>query len=154
MHFQTTFILKRKWQEPLRKKGYGRRDLRAKNFVYDLVEDTLVKKQKNLSVTLTQYVESVGGQGEVISAKPNAAYNKLILPGYAKYTDAQQTTEKKDIDYAEHSSPFAQRVSIKYLFVNIKPKVRRNVNFKSPMLMLQYHIGLRMTCFYFMFYES
>lgn len=112
--FQTTFILKRKWEPLLHKKNQKPRKLRAKHFVYDLVEDTLIKKSKQLEVVLTTFVEGVGDKGDIVSLKPQYAYNNLLLPGLAVYkTDEnikkyQKTEEDKRTIL--HSSPFAQRV--------------------------------------------
>lgn len=55
--FQNTFILKRKWQPPLHKKGGKPSKLRARHFVYDLVEDTNLSKQPDIKVILNQFVD-------------------------------------------------------------------------------------------------
>lgn len=112
---QNTFILKRRWPPNLHKKNQKVSKLRARHNIYDLVEDTLVSRKPNLEVVLTTFVEGIGKKGDVLSLRPNFAYNKLLLPGLAVY----KTTEnielyKKDDDDDEsvkHSSPFAQRVS-------------------------------------------
>lgn len=54
---QNTFILKRKWPPPLHKKGGKPSKLRARHFVYDLVEDTNVTKQPDVKVILSQFVD-------------------------------------------------------------------------------------------------
>lgn len=88
--------------------------MRGRHHIYELVEDTNTTKQKNIEVVLKTFVEGVGGKGDVISVKPNFAYNKLLLPGLAVYKTeenvakyAKKEDEKVDL---EHSSPFAQRV--------------------------------------------
>lgn len=93
------------------------RKLRGRHFVYDLVEDTNVRKKANIDVVLTSYVEGIGRKGEVVSVKPNVAYDKLLLPGLAVYHTPENVEKySKFLDSAEddderHSSPFSQRVS-------------------------------------------
>lgn len=89
--------------------------MRGRHHIYELVEDTNSKKQKEIEVVLKTFVEGVGGKGDVISLKSNFAYNNLLLPGLAVYKTeanvakyAKKENEKVDL---EHSSPFAQRVS-------------------------------------------
>ncbi|XP_023292405.2 39S ribosomal protein L9, mitochondrial [Lucilia cuprina] len=110
---RTTFILKRKYDPPLHKANQKPKKMRGRHHIYELVEDTNTKKQKEIEVVLKTFVEGVGGKGDVISLKPNFAYNKLLLPGLAVYkTDenvakyGKKENEKVDL---EHSSPFAQR---------------------------------------------
>lgn len=100
---------------PLYKKNQTARKLRGRHFCYELVEDTNVKKQPNLDVILTSYVEGVGRKGEVVNVTPTFAYNKLLLPGFATYV-TPASIEKYSKAAAEapeeekHSSQFAQRV--------------------------------------------
>lgn len=80
------------------------------------MEDTLVKKRQNLEVVLKEYVEGVGDKGDVVSLRPNEAYNNLLLPGLAVYKTpeniAKYTKTEQDKDEILHSSPYAQRVRI------------------------------------------
>ncbi|XP_018785639.1 PREDICTED: 39S ribosomal protein L9, mitochondrial [Bactrocera latifrons] len=110
---RTTFVLKRKYDPLLHKTNAKPRKLRAKHFIYELVEDTNVKRRPNLEVVLKTYVEGVGDKGDVVSVRPNFAYNKLLLPGLAVYKTAENVAlytktedEKKTV---RHSSAFAQR---------------------------------------------
>lgn len=89
--------------------------------MYDLVEDTEVRKRKEIEVVLTTFVEGLGHKGDVVSVKPRYAHNMLLLPGLAVYkTEKNLEKYKKDSDQPEaekHSSPFVQRVSsLKYPF--------------------------------------
>lgn len=92
--------------------------MRAKNFIYDLVEDTLVKKKPNMEVLLTTFVEGVGDKGDIVSMKPNFVYNKLLLPGFATYKTEENIAKysKTEAEKSEvkHSSPYAQRVIMIY----------------------------------------
>lgn len=110
---RTTFILKRRYEPLLHKKGYNPKKLRAKHFIYDLVEDTTIKKKPNLEVVLKTFVEGVGDKGDVVSMRPTYVYNKLLLPGLAVYKTEENLKEyaKTDSEKKEvlHSSPFAQR---------------------------------------------
>ena len=69
-----------------------------------------------MDVLLKSYVEGVGRKGEVVSVRPNFAYNKLLLPGLATYVTQENIAKygKGDDDVSEgvkHSSQFSQRVS-------------------------------------------
>lgn len=87
--------------------------MRAKNFIYELVEDTHVKKRPNMEVVLKTFVEGVGDKGDVVSMKPHFVYNKLLLPGLAAYKTPEniakyaKTEEEKSA--VKHSSAYAQR---------------------------------------------
>ncbi|XP_055849884.1 39S ribosomal protein L9, mitochondrial [Episyrphus balteatus] len=110
---RTTFVLKRRYEPLLHKKGHHPKKLRAKHFIYDLVEDTTIKKKPNLEVVLKTFVEGVGDKGDVVSMRPTFVYNKLLLPGLAVYKTEEniQKYAKTEEDKTEvlHSSPFAQR---------------------------------------------
>lgn len=109
-------MLKRKYDPLLHKTNAKPKKLRAKHFLYELVEDTNVRRRPNLEVVLKTYVEGVGDKGDVVSVRPNFAYNKLLLPGLAVYKTEENVAlysktedEKKAV---RHSSAFAQRVCI------------------------------------------
>lgn len=88
--------------------------MRGRHFTYDLVEDTCTTKQKKIEVILKTFVQGVGKKGEVLSLKPNFAYNKLLLPGLAVYKTeenlAKYAKDPKDLDEEQGSSPYAQLV--------------------------------------------
>lgn len=62
---------------------------------------------------LTAFVEGIGDKGDIVSLRPNLAYNKLLLPGLAVYKSPEsiqkyaKTEAEKEV--IEHSSPYAQR---------------------------------------------
>lgn len=89
------------------------RRLRNRQFIYDLVEDTSVKRKPDMEVVLTAFVDGLGDKGAVVSVRPNIAYNKLLLPGLAVYNTPENVAKYKPKDDAKeeklHSSPFAQR---------------------------------------------
>lgn len=97
----------------LHKKGEKPRKLRHRAFIYELVEDTTVKRKPDMEVLLTAYVEGVGDKGDIVSVRPNFAYNKLLLPGLAVYNTPENFAKYKPAEGAKteklHSSPFAQR---------------------------------------------
>lgn len=110
---QNTFVLKRRWAPGLAKANQKPHKLRAKHYVYDLIEDTTVQKRPNMEVVLTAFVDGFGDKGDVVSVKQHLAYNKLLLPGLAVYkTDAnllRYTKTGNETEEIAHSSPFAQR---------------------------------------------
>lgn len=90
--------------------------LRGRHFNYELIEDQNIKKQPNIEVILTSYVEGVGRKGEIVSVTPTFAYNKLLLPGFATYVtpeNVEKYVKQQQVvpDEEKHSSQFAQRVS-------------------------------------------
>ncbi|XP_012055340.1 PREDICTED: 39S ribosomal protein L9, mitochondrial [Atta cephalotes] len=82
---RNTFILKRRNPVPLHKKNAKPHHLRTRHFIYDLVEDTNVKRKKPLDLILTQYVAGLGNMGTQVSLHPTIAYSKLLLPKLADY---------------------------------------------------------------------
>ncbi|XP_053678496.1 39S ribosomal protein L9, mitochondrial [Anopheles nili] len=110
---RNTFVLKRRTPPNLYKKNQKPGKLRGRHYVYDLIEDTTVIKKPNLEVVLTTFVEGIGSKGEVVSLKPNIAYNKLLLPGLAVYKTpenvAKYAMEKDEKEAEVHSSAYAQR---------------------------------------------
>ncbi|XP_014092491.1 large ribosomal subunit protein bL9m [Bactrocera oleae] len=137
---RTTFVLKRKYDPLLHKTNAKPKKLRAKHFIYELVEDRNVKRRPNLEVVLKTYVEGVGDKGDVVSVRPNFAYNKLLLPGLAVYKTEENMAlytktedEKKTV---HHSSAFAQRT------INIIERFRLAVvmNKDQPWVVEPWHI--------------
>lgn len=110
---QNTFILKRKWEPNLHKKGHNHRILRNRQFIYDLVEDTNVKRKPDMEVVLTAFVDGLGDRGAIVNVRPNFAYNKLLLAGLAVYKTPENIAKYKpneeNVSGKLHSSPFAQR---------------------------------------------
>jgi large subunit ribosomal protein L9 len=88
--------------------------MRGRHFVYDLVEDTDTRKNKELEVILTDYVAGLGNRGDRIIMKQNKAYHKLLLPGLAVYASPENIQKFSDLeDNAQHkpkySSPFVEK---------------------------------------------
>lgn len=85
----------------------------AKHYVYELVEDTNVRRKPDLEVILTTYVESLGNKGDRVSMRPNAAYTQLLLPGLAVYPTPENCERFKKDDDADakeqFSSPYVER---------------------------------------------
>ncbi|XP_017874643.1 PREDICTED: 39S ribosomal protein L9, mitochondrial [Drosophila arizonae] len=110
---RTTFVLKRKYEPLLHKTNEKPRRLRAKHFIYELVEDTQVKKRPNMEVVLKTFVEGVGDKGDVVSMKPYFVYNKLLLPGLATYKTPENIVKysktEAEKSAVQHSSAYAQR---------------------------------------------
>ncbi|XP_050675381.1 39S ribosomal protein L9, mitochondrial [Leptidea sinapis] len=111
---RNTFILKRKWPPPLHKKGGKPDKMKSRHFVYELVEDTNVKKQQDMKVILSQFVDGVGNVGDVVSLRPNTAYRKFLLPGLAVYATPEnlekyKSDENKPKVEKSYSSPYVPR---------------------------------------------
>lgn len=111
--FRTTFILKRRWPPGLVKKGRdpSTKRMRARHFIYDLVEDTDSRKKKELEVILTDFVAGLGNRGDRVIMKQKVAYHQLLLPGLAVYASPENIEKfshfKDDGDYKpKYSSPF------------------------------------------------
>lgn len=66
-----------------------------------------------MEVILTAFVDGLGNKGDIVSVRPNMAYNKLLLPGLAVYKTPENMAKYKSHETNEteekHSSPFAQR---------------------------------------------
>ena len=54
---QNTFILKRRYDPLLHKIGAAPRKLRKRHMIYDLVENTDIRKKVNIQLVLLDYVE-------------------------------------------------------------------------------------------------
>jgi hypothetical protein len=112
---QTTFVLKRLYPVELHRKNQKPRKLRGRHHVYEMIEDKNVKRKPDMEVVLKQFVQGIGKKGEVVSVRPNFAYQNLLLPGLADYVTPENVEKYKpkagesNTD-EEHSSPFAQRV--------------------------------------------
>lgn len=111
---RNTFVLKRRWQVPLHKKGGRPTKLRGRHFVYDLVQDTNIVKKPDLQVILKEFVPGVGNVGDIVTKRPMQAYKELLLPGLAVYATPENLLkykvdeEKPKIDDL-FSSPYVQR---------------------------------------------
>lgn len=71
-------------------------------------------KQPDLEVLLTNFVEGVGIKGEIVTVRPNFAYNNLLLPGLAVYATPENVQKFKGFEKKlddQHSSSTAEIVS-------------------------------------------
>ncbi|KAM3956556.1 LOW QUALITY PROTEIN: mitochondrial ribosomal protein L9 [Aphomia sociella] len=110
---RNTFILRRTLPFPLHKNGKPRK-MRARHFIYDLVEDTNVCKKPEINVILKQFVDGVGNMGDVLTLKPMIAYRDYLMPGLAVYASPENkvkynATENKSTEQDKFSSPYVQR---------------------------------------------
>ncbi|XP_063988261.1 large ribosomal subunit protein bL9m [Diachasmimorpha longicaudata] len=121
---RNTFVLKRRNPPPLYRKGSKPPNMRSRHFIYDLIEDTDIRKRPLLNLILTQYVAGLGSAGTKITMSPMRAYKELLLPGLAVY-DTPQNVEKyavKTEDLTEPSSPFVPRTInfMRHIILSIK----------------------------------
>jgi len=105
---QNTFILRRKYPVSLHKKNSKPHRLRARHFVYDLVEDTNARRKQPLDLILTQYVADLGNVGTRVSMHPTQAYARLLLPKLADYATPENIEKytKLATDQADNT-PFS-----------------------------------------------
>lgn len=103
--------MKRRWEPRLTKRGFPPRKLKAREHVYDLLEDGNTIRKPDINVILTDYVEGIGYKGDLVTTRPNKAYTKLLLTGLAVY-DTPENREKYDTEARlkeERRSPFIDR---------------------------------------------
>ncbi|CAH2983400.1 unnamed protein product [Chilo suppressalis] len=111
---RNTFVLKRRFPPSLHKKGGRVPKMRARHFIYDLVEDTNVVKKAEVKVILKQFVSGVGNAGDVLTLRPSIAYKEYLMPGIAVYASPENLANNKikDINTEkgdDFSSPYVQR---------------------------------------------
>ncbi|XP_076667024.1 mitochondrial ribosomal protein L9 [Andrena cerasifolii] len=97
---RNTFILKRRYPAPLYKKNQKPPPMKSKYFIYDLVENTVSRKQKPVDLILLNTVKRVGTKGQKVTVAPFKAYNNLLLPKLAVYATPENMKEYT-IDDAE-----------------------------------------------------
>lgn len=142
---QNTFVLKRRYPAPLHKKKGRPHFLKPKHFIYDLLEDTNVKKKEFLDLILTQYVAGLGNPGTRISMHPNKAYRLLLLPKLADYATPENIEKYTKLaidqqDKTSFSSASAEK-TIKYLSKNlVKIEISKNV----PWTLEKWHIRVNL----------
>lgn len=138
---RTTFVLKRKKKVELHKTTGKMRPFRARHYLYEMVEDTNVRKKDPVKVILTKPVEGLGSVGDVVEVKPHRARNHLLLPGLAvyaspenleKYSNLIETSEIKD----QPSSPFALRTA-EQLSTRV---ISLSMNMKNPWQVEPWHV--------------
>ncbi|XP_014479732.1 PREDICTED: 39S ribosomal protein L9, mitochondrial [Dinoponera quadriceps] len=116
---RNTFILKRRYPIRLYKKNQKRHNFKRRDFIYDLVEDTNIRKKEPVKMILTQYVKGLGNAGTQVSMSPGLAYYQLLLPRLADYATPENieryTKLAKDLgDRTPFSSATVENM-IKYL---------------------------------------
>ena len=112
---RNTFILKRRYPVRLHRKNQKPPPMKAKFFVYDLVENTITKKQKPVDLVLLDTVKHVGTKGQKVTVGPFKAYESLLLPKLAVYATPENIKEyiiddneaKKDLNI--QSSEFVDK---------------------------------------------
>ncbi|XP_014605191.1 PREDICTED: 39S ribosomal protein L9, mitochondrial [Polistes canadensis] len=126
---RNTFILKRRNKPPLNKKCGKKRILRPKHFIYELEKHVETTKHKPIQLILTSNVKNIGVKGQIVSLKPEKAYNDVILPKLGVYA-TEENIEKYIVrnDDEETKIPLITRrtiqfLSIFYLSVSLSPEV-------------------------------
>ncbi|KAK0182109.1 hypothetical protein PV327_000278 [Microctonus hyperodae] len=109
---RNTAILKRRNPLPLYEKNGKPCRLRIRNYIYDLVENTDLKRREPLKIILTKFVDGFGNAGDIISQPPMKAYNNFLLPGLAVYASPENIKKyqlKPENDEVTKKSHFLQR---------------------------------------------
>lgn len=113
---QNTYILKRRNPLPLHKKGEPPKQLKPKNYIYDLVENKVCKKLPDMEVILTSHVTGLGNIGDKVVVRPEYAYNELLLPGLAVYATPENEkkyeeyeTKETDVQYSSSDVPIVSK---------------------------------------------
>lgn len=109
--FQNTFILKRKWPPGLHKPNGNKNGLKGRHYVYEMVEYKGHDVQPDINVLLTTSVDGIGEKGEIVSMRPNMAYNKVLLPGFGTYSEIKADETKERLVSETFN---AKRVSINF----------------------------------------
>ncbi|XP_050705527.1 39S ribosomal protein L9, mitochondrial-like [Eriocheir sinensis] len=142
-HVRTTFILKHERRVELVKayKNPRSRRLKARHFLYDLVENIDVKKQEPVKVILKTSVEGLGSRGQVVEVSPHKARNQLLLPGLAVYASPENLEKYSSLiaDVSQEdqpSSPFALSTS-KLLSEMV---IYLNMNKDNPWVLEPWHV--------------
>ncbi|XP_076656906.1 mitochondrial ribosomal protein L9 [Halictus rubicundus] len=100
---RNTYILKRRYPVPLHKKNRKPPPLKNKYFIYDLVENTVNRKQPKVDLILLDNVEGVGLKGQQVSMASEKAYENLLLPKLAVYA-TPENTEKYLVDLSNQNT--------------------------------------------------
>ncbi|XP_077285329.1 mitochondrial ribosomal protein L9 [Arctopsyche grandis] len=93
---RNTFILRRRYKPLLNKERSPRKKLTHRYFIYDLVEDTNIKKQQSIKLILLQDVPEYGEKGQLVKVRPQNAYKCLLLPKLAIYA-SPENLQKYDV---------------------------------------------------------
>ncbi|KAK4320042.1 hypothetical protein Pmani_009064 [Petrolisthes manimaculis] len=140
---RTTFILKRKHKLHLvnAHANLRSRRLKARHFIYELVEDTNIKKKEPVKVILKTAIDGLGSLGEVVEVKPNRARNHLLLQDLAVYASPENIEKyasliQKRSDEDQPSSPFALK-TVKML---LKRVVSVSMNLHNPWTIEPWHL--------------
>lgn len=121
---RNTFILKRKYPVRLRPKASedARPRLKGKDYCYELVENTEVRKQEPIPIILKQYVEGLGLPGECVSVKKFEAYSKYLITGLADYAtpeEVEKARKRKELLETKNYSSLSALRTAKYLEKNL-----------------------------------
>ncbi|XP_028159601.1 large ribosomal subunit protein bL9m [Ostrinia nubilalis] len=111
---RNTFILKRRFPPPPHKQGGKVPKMRARHFIYDLVQDTNTLKKPDMTVILKDFVDGVGKAGDLITLRSAIAYRDYLLPGLAVYAspdniEKYKSETNKPKQENQYSSPYVHR---------------------------------------------
>ena len=90
---RNTFILKRRYPVHMHRKNQKPPPMKAKFFIYDLVENTVTRKHKPVDLVLLDNVKNIGTKGQKVTIGPIKAYESLLLPKLAVYATPENIKE-------------------------------------------------------------
>ncbi|XP_068236145.1 large ribosomal subunit protein bL9m [Palaemon carinicauda] len=116
---RTTYIVKRTKPLPLSNMHKRTRLMKGRNYLYEVVENTVTRKDDPVKVILTSSVEGLGSKGDVIETTPHKARNRLLLPGLAVYASPENLEKYSNLKGVQTedqaSSVFAKKLSTQYM---------------------------------------
>lgn len=103
--------------------------LKSRYFIYDLVENTVSRKQTIIDLILLESVQGIGLKGQKVSIPSEKAYNNFLLPKLAVYASPEniekyfiEDTEfqkMKNIKSSKHVDRTLNTLSHLYLYVHM-----------------------------------
>ncbi|XP_066940325.1 large ribosomal subunit protein bL9m [Macrobrachium rosenbergii] len=138
---RTAYIVKRTNPLPLSKMHKRNRLMKGRHYLYEVIENTVTRKEDPLKVILTSSVEGLGSKGDIIETTPHRARNHLILPGLAVYASPENLEKysylmKEASTEDQASSPFSRKLTaeLSLRIINV------SMNMKHPWKIEPWHI--------------
>ncbi|XP_031833606.1 mitochondrial ribosomal protein L9 [Nomia melanderi] len=138
---RNTYILKRRYPVPLHKKDQKPHKLKAKHFIYDVIENKAIQKQPDIDLILLKTISGIGVKGQKISIRADKGYNNLLLPKLAVYATpeniekyAVNTIETVESNYLSSEYVTMTVDALSHLYLNIV------MNMHIPWTIEKWHI--------------
>ncbi|GAB6019369.1 hypothetical protein CHUAL_000957 [Chamberlinius hualienensis] len=122
------------------KEGHKPRQLKQKQYVYDLVKNVNCEKRPDIQVVLLEFVEGVGFKGDVASVRPEFARRHLLLPKLAVYASPENIAKyaiKKDPSEDQEKKSLSSAMAAKFISRSI---VAVTMNMDVPWTIEKFHV--------------